>query len=299
MRPLEMFLKPTQDELFSMLRKLYKGNKGFFSKDNFILIEGDAPILLVAHLDTVHEEPVKTICKSDDGNILMSPEGIGGDDRCGVFVLVNAFDMSVNKPFLLFTCHEEIGGVGAEKFCRAHQLGKLPKALDELKLIVEVDRKGNRDAVYYDCFNPELEKYITSKGFNTAVGSFSDISLIAPELDVAAVNLSGGYYNAHTLHEYINRKHLNNTLSKVVEIISDTAQEIFPKYEYFSCDDWNFFNEDEIIQTLPSEYQQIYYELLDIYSVDELENFRITYGDKILLEIYADEFGNTDHTRDK
>lgn len=299
MRPLEMFLKPTQDELFSMLRKLYKGNKGFFSKGNFILIEGDAPILLVAHLDTVHEEPVKTICKSDDGNILMSPQGIGGDDRCGVFVLVNAFDISVNKPFLLFTCHEEIGGVGAEKFCRAHQLGKLPKALDELKLIVEVDRKGNRDAVYYDCYNPELEKYITSKGFNTATGSFSDISLIAPELDVAAVNLSAGYYNAHTLHEYINRKHLNNTLSKVVEIISDTAQEIFPKYEYFSCDDWNFFNEDEIIQTLPSEYQQIYYELLDIYSVDELENFRITYGDKILLEIYADEFGNTAHTNDK
>ena len=300
MRPLEAFLKPTQEELFAAIRKLYKDKSGLCSKDNFILVEGNVPIMLVAHLDTVHEKPVKVICKSNDSNILMSPQGIGGDDRAGVYALVNAYDMAVKKPYLLFTCDEEVGGIGAEKFRLAHQLSKLPKELDKLKLIVEVDRKGSLDAVYYNCYNPELEDYINSKGFKTAVGSFSDISLIAPELGIAAVNLSSGYYNAHTLHEYINRKHLNNTLSKVVEIISDAAQDNFPKYEYVSYDDYGYFREDEIIQSLPSEYQQIYYELLDIYSVDELENFRAEYGNKILFEIYADELGNTEYdTRDK
>ena len=295
MRPLEAFLKPTQEELFTAIRKLYKDKSGFFSKGNFILIQGEAPIMLVAHLDTVHEKSVKTICYSPDENILMSPQGIGGDDRCGVYALVNAYDMAVKKPFLLFTCDEEVGGVGAKKFCLAHQLGKLPDALDNLKLIVEVDRKGSCDAVYYDCYNPELRDYINSKGFKTAVGSFSDISLIAPELGIAAVNLSSGYYNAHTLHEYINRNHLDNTLSKVVEIISDASQDNFPKYEYASYDDYGYFREDEIIQSLPSEYKQIYYELLNIYSVDELENFRAEYGNKILFEIYADEFGDTEY----
>ena len=299
MKPVEAFLRPTQEELFAMLRKFYKDKSGLFSKGNFILIQGEAPILLVAHLDTVHEKPVKTICYSPDGNILMSPQGIGGDDRCGVYTLVNAYDMAINKPWLLFTCDEETGGKGAEKFCLAHQLGKLPN-VDDLKLIVEVDRRGSHDAVYYDCYNPELENYINSKGFITNYGSFSDISLIAPELGVAAVNLSAGYYNAHTLHEYINRNHLDNTLSKVVEIIADSAQDNFPKYEYASYDDYGYFREDEIIQSLPSEYQQIYYELLDIYSVDELENFRAEYGNKILFEIYADEFGDTEYdTRDK
>lgn len=295
MKSLESFLRPTQKELFAMLRKFYKGKHGLCSKDNFILVEGNVPIMLVAHLDTVHEKPVKVICKSNDGNILMSPQGIGGDDRAGVYALVNAYDMAVKKPYLLFTCDEEVGGVGAKNFCTAHQLGKLPDALDNLKLIVEVDRKGSRDAVYYDCYNPKLEDYINSKGFKNAVGSFSDISLIAPELGVAAVNLSAGYYNAHTLHEYINRNHLDNTLSKVVEIIADSAQDNFPKYEYASYDDYGYFREDEIIQSLPSEYKQIYYELLNIYSVDELENFRAEYGNKILFEIYADEFGDTEY----
>lgn len=300
MRVLEAFLKPTQEELFAMLRKFYKGNNGFFSKGNFILIQGEAPILLVAHLDTVHNEPVKVICKSNDGNILMSPQGIGGDDKAGVYTLVNAYDIAVKKPYLLFTCDEETGGKGAEKFCLAHQLGKLPNELDDLKLIVEIDRKGKNDAVYYNCYNPEFEEYITSKGFITADGSFTDICYIAPELGAAAVNLSSGYYNAHTLHEYINRKHLNNTLSKVVEIISDAAKDNFPKYEYASYDDYGYFNEDEVIQSLPSQYQQIYYELLDFYSVDELENFRAEYGNKILFEIYAEEFGDTEYdTHDK
>ena len=132
MKSLESFLRPTQKELFAMLRKFYKGKHGLCSKDNFILVEGNVPIMLVAHLDTVHEKPVKVICKSNDGNILMSPQGIGGDDRAGVYALVNAYDMAVKKPYLLFTCDEEVGGVGAKNFCTAHQLGKLLDELDNL-----------------------------------------------------------------------------------------------------------------------------------------------------------------------
>ena len=186
--------------------------------------------MLVAHLDTVHEDPVKTICASEDYNILMSPQGIGGDDRCGVMALLKAYELSEKKPFLLFTCNEEIGGVGAEMFAVEYVAGKLPDELDELKLIIEIDRKGKKDAVYYDCTNAELENYITSKGFKTAFGSFSDISVIAPELGVAAVNLSSGYYNPHTLHEYINLKHLSRTIAKVVEIIGEIDN--LPKFEY-------------------------------------------------------------------
>ena len=84
MKKLEDFIKQTQSELFSELIKTYSG-KAMYSKNNFILVKGFAPIMLVAHLDTVHKEPVRDICTSSDGNILMSPQGIGGDDRCGVY----------------------------------------------------------------------------------------------------------------------------------------------------------------------------------------------------------------------
>ena len=212
MKMLEHFLKPTQRGLFQMLCKMFDGKIARKADKHFILVKGEVPIMLLAHLDTVHTEPVRDICKSKDRNILMSPQGIGGDDRCGVYAIVNAYELAVKKPWLLFTCDEEIGGVGADYFCRIHQQGELPVEVDDMKMLIEIDRRGSNDAVYYDCANDDFEKYITSKGFKTAWGSFSDISVIAPELDVAAVNLSSGYYNAHTLSEYINRKELDATM---------------------------------------------------------------------------------------
>ena len=127
--------------------------------------------MLLAHLDTVHKEPVKHICRTGNGNILMSPQGIGGDDRCGVYALTAVYEQSRVKPWLLFTCDEEIGGVGAEAFCSPSTRPARPRrSLDELKLLVEIDRKGRNDAVYYDCDNPEFEAYITGKGFRDRSG---------------------------------------------------------------------------------------------------------------------------------
>ncbi len=305
MNSLEEILRLSQKKLFKRLCKKFKG-KILINKGNFILVYGEAPGMLVAHLDTVHEEKVRDICKTADGNILMSPQGIGGDDRCGVFALVKAYQSAKVKPWLLFTCDEEIGGLGAKKFCRAHKQKQLPKELDDLKLIIEVDRRGAEDAVYYSCDNPDFETYITSKGFKTAHGSFSDISVIAPELDVAAVNLSSGYYNAHTLHEYINRSELERTIEKVCEIVADASKSDFLRFEYkesyrvpnysykkYSClkqPETYFYDEQDIIlRKIPAEFRDIYEELLFEYSIAELESFRAEYGDNILWQIYCDE----------
>ena len=303
MKNLEDFLRPTQKKLFKKLCKKFKGNT-LISKGNFILVRGAAPVLLVAHLDTVHEQPVKDICFSADKNILMSPQGIGGDDRCGVFALVKIYQSAKIKPWLLFTCEEEVGGIGAKYFCLAHKQKQLPKNLDTLKLIIEIDRRGSNDAVFYQCANLDFEKYITGKGFKTAQGSFSDISLIAPELGIAAVNLSSGYYNAHSLHEYIIRAELESTIEKVCEMVADAAKPDFPKFVYVEnftkpyhskkiryYDDLSTFytDQDNLPQKIPSEFQDIYEALLDFYSLKELESFRAEYGDQILWQIYSDE----------
>ena len=115
MKPLEHYLTQTQKELFDMLRTKYRTCADtFVLKGKYLLVKGEAPVMLLAHLDTVHKERVKTICRSDNGNILMSPQGIGGDDRCGVYALNAVYEQAKVKPWLLFTCDEEIGGVGAE-----------------------------------------------------------------------------------------------------------------------------------------------------------------------------------------
>ncbi len=320
MNKLEDFLIPAQKELFDVLRKAFRGHC-LFEDNGFVLVRGEAPIMLLAHLDTVHKEPVKQICETQNGNILMSPQGIGGDDRCGVYALVTAYKRAMKKPWLLFTCDEETGGKGAQKFCNEYKAGGLYDGLDELKMLVEIDRKGSNDAVYYDCANYEFEDYITSKGFETDFGSFSDISYVAPELGVAAVNLSSGYYNAHTLHEYINRKQLNATVNKVLEIIEDISDPDFPKYEYIeapslwsrSCDFALYTNRDEmdweevdLLEKMaeagvPNELVEIYLDLLDtgIYSFDELEEYRASCGNIAIIQLYKEMFGyNTGETED-
>lgn len=131
-------------------------------------------------------------------------------------------------PYLLFTCDEEIGRVGAKIF--AESLQKIPQDAKNVNLIVELDRRGNNDAVYYKCANVEFENYITSKGFKTAQGTGSDISNIAPALGIAAVNLSSAYYNAHTLDEFINLSELEKIIERMIEIVNES--ETLPKFEY-------------------------------------------------------------------
>lgn len=314
MKALEDFLRPTQEELFAALRRMYKG-RSTACRGGYILVHGEAPVMLLAHLDTVHRSPVREICVSQDGSILMSPQGIGGDDRCGVYALVAAYAGAEAKPWLLFTCDEEAGCLGAYRFRDMHRKGRLPKELDGLKMLVEIDRKGKYDAVYYDCRNPEFEAYITKKGFRTAWGSFSDISVIAPELGVAAVNLSSGYHDAHTLHEWIDRRQLDAVVRKVAGIIADAAKPGFPRYRYIERPDlfgrWGTGGhgirkahavrkgpkgadgaaDGKPFGAVPGYIQQDYEALLDYYTERELEDLRMEYGDHIIQELYESELG--------
>ena len=140
-------------------------------------------------------------------------------------------------------------------------------------------------------------KSIKSKGFKTAIGSFSNISVIAPALGIAAVNLSSGYYNAHQLCEYINSAELNVTLAKVVDIIADSARKDFPRFVYIekipniSSSNYSYLDFEEITlpKNLPADYHEVYTALLDVYSVEQLEDWRKSCGDKIILDVYIEE----------
>ena len=315
MNKLEKFLRPTQKALFMMLGRMF-GRDAVRRKGSYILVPGEAPVMLVAHLDTVHKMPVMQIRRTQKGNVLTSPQGIGGDDRCGVYALVAAHGRSPVKPWLLFTCDEEKGGIGAKEFCGEHGKGNLPGKLDHLKAIIEVDRKGKNDAVYYNCGNKEFEAYIAGKGFKTGFGSFSDISYVAPELGVAAVNLSSGYYDPHTKNESINLRHLNATVDKVVEIVGDSVKADFPKYEYMEADSYrycgwgfgrccgwhgdiygrHFTKADSAhghfrLSGVPADLRDMYEDLMDFYSFRELEEYRMEFGDNCIPLLYEAEFG--------
>lgn len=150
--------------------------------------EGTIPVLLVAHLDTVHTHRPDIICRSEDGRYLMSPDGIGGDDRAGVYMILLL--MRECHCHILFCEDEEIGGIGAKKFAKS-------KLYPEVNYIVELDRRGTNDAVFYNCDNPDFTEFICSFGFEENYGSFSDISVVAPHLDIDGVHLIGQHLTQH------------------------------------------------------------------------------------------------------
>ena len=186
----------------------------------FLYAEGTVPVLLVAHLDTVHRTQPETICYSADGTAMMSPQGIGGDDRAGVYMILRLIQSC--HCHVLFCEDEETGGHGARAFTKS---GIKP----DVNYIVELDRTGSNDAVFYQCRNRQFERHINSFGFQTAFGSFSDISILAPHLNLAAVNLSTGYYHAHQPGEYVR-------LDKVEELIGrvEKIPEIFGEHRLFA-----------------------------------------------------------------
>lgn len=180
--------------------------------DGFVYAKGEIPILLVAHMDTVHIDVPTDIYYDSEQDVMWSPQGIGGDDRCGVFVLLKMLDNF--KPHVLFTEDEEKGGIGAKKVV---DIIKKP----DVKFMVEIDRRGSNDCVFYSCDNKEFHKYIETFGFKTAIGTYSDIKTLSDEWDIASVNLSSGYYHEHTKNEIIKLKDVENTYNRLKNILLD------------------------------------------------------------------------------
>ena len=234
-RPLSSLLeKVIRLEQYALKDFLYSILVGFgydvVYADGYLFAKGNVPVMMCAHMDTVHKDPVRDIYMSDNGYV-WSPQGIGGDDRCGIYTALMSIRDGI-KPYILFTEDEEIGCVGAGYFSDDVHNGIINAKDIDINFIIEVDRKGANDSVYYDCDNPEFEKFIDAYGFKTAYGSCSDISYVAPALGVAAVNFSSGYYNAHTTDEYIVLDELYNIIERVNTIIKDAADGKTARYEY-------------------------------------------------------------------
>ena len=206
----------------------YLKNKGYtniISNNMYVIAEGNLPICLCAHMDTVFEKPPTTFYYDQEQTILWSPDGLGADDRAGNYAIIELLERGY-RPSIILTDLEEKGGIGAETL-----VNKFPDCpFEECKAIIQLDRQGKNDAVYYDCDNSDFEKKITSYGFNTQWGTFTDISIIAPQWKIAAVNLSVAYYNEHQKIETLNMRELESTIKKVERILKDCNN--WPSYAY-------------------------------------------------------------------
>ena len=215
----------SQEILHEVLYKFLRANyqKVTFDKD-FLVAEGDIPIALVAHMDTVFPNPATEVFYDRKKNVMWSPTGMGADDRAGIFAIIKLIKKGY-RPHIIFTTDEEIGCIGA------YELSFLPCPFKELNYIIQLDRRGANDCVFYDCENKDFEKYVESFGFVTAIGTFTDISEICPSWGIAGVNLSIGYRDEHSTSEILFVGHMIDTIKKVEKMLNEIN---IPKFEYVS-----------------------------------------------------------------
>ena len=201
--------------------------------------EINMPVLLTAHMDTVHkQEPRQFIEKvNDKGNhVLSSPQGIGGDDRCGIFMILSILRETDYRPAVLFCEDEEIGGVGSSKFTTYKEN---VNAIAKLKFFIELDRANANDLVFYDDGNEDFYQFcIKSTGYKENFGSFSDISILSPDSGVSSVNISCGYYHAHTPKEEVVWEEMLNSI-KVTEKLIEASKDV-EQFEYVEIENYKY-----------------------------------------------------------
>lgn len=210
-----------KDYLYNELQRYYSLDS-IYLLDGGIVVRGKDKATLVSHMD-IH--PIININHKEKKllsflNTVYCKTGIGGDDRCGVLVILELLDRGY-RPNIIFTEKEEVGRVGVRKLIDNH-LDLLIDITKESPYLMGLDRKGFNEVVFYGCDNKEFINFLLDEyHLDYNVGSFSDVSNLGPSLNKAICNISVCYYSAHSENEYVNLKKLKSMIDKIEGMVKD------------------------------------------------------------------------------
>lgn len=205
-------------------------------------------VLLSAHMDTVASvQPNPTWRKNKTEIFTTSGSALGGDDKCGLAAHMAVIrELNKGTKFtgtikVLFSREEEIGCVGASQAVKLS-----PEWFQDIDASIVIDRRGGDDIVtgcwserfcsdeygaFWEVMGTELG--ITSFKPKATDGSISD-TMIFSELGINGVNLSAGYYEAHSKNEYIKIHELKRTVRWVTTALDHIEKYTFPSFEYMT-----------------------------------------------------------------
>ena len=177
--------------------------------------------ILSSHMDTVQDDIDAELAGliKIRGDILSGYGVIGGDDKCGIYIILEMLKKHKNLNFV-FSTEEEIGGNGIKGFCKENKKNLLSQ---KINFGIIIDRKGsgdiicNRNSYGTKSFEKELKKIGKDFKFSPERGSFSDADSLKEFFSCA--NLSCGYRSPHSKDEFVVLTDLLNALKYVDSII--------------------------------------------------------------------------------
>lgn len=199
----------------------------------------------VAHLDTVHiysQGFEVRMEKIGARNFMYAVDrlgtrvGVGGDDKCGIFVCLQLL-YALDNVKIVFFSQEESGGTGSENIALSF--------FSDCNFIGGIDRWNGKDFInryssshtISKAFNKTIKGTLRRFGYSYNSGLFTDaFNVMEREVGLSCFNVSCGYYQHHTSKEYVDLNELYNSLLLCIELSKIQGQFKFeiPKTPYKS-----------------------------------------------------------------
>lgn len=210
----------------------------------------------IAHTDTVHHinmnlQVVESV-KSDQVILTgidketKKASGIGGDDKCGIFLALEMLDTLPNVKAAFF--------VGEEVGCQGSKHAD-PEFFSNVGYVIQFDSpEGDSMSMslmgreLFDKksdFGDKVSGLIREHGISYwASHPFTDVWQIMEKFDIACLNLAAGYYRYHTDHEYVVVDDVQNGFNLGLKLVEQLGENRYDnpkkgKKKILLSEDWD------------------------------------------------------------
>lgn len=223
-----------QEELYDYIIDFLEENKIKYNEHdgNIWGINYTDKVCFVSHLDTVakDDDEYHKPAFLNDGVLFKINAILGADDRAGVNIILN----HIKDVNFVFTRDEEIGRRGASSL---YSNKSFKEDMKKVVGFIELDRRNGNDIIgaLHGYCNKDFHDAVANAlgGGVDARGAFTDIDEFM--YDKPCVNISVGYYNAHSAEEYLDIKEwsrVNDSIPELNKISGEFKPVVKKTYTY-------------------------------------------------------------------
>jgi di/tripeptidase len=219
---------------------------------NIYVTKGEAEMFpcFISHTDTVHAiDHDLTILETKDGDttiltgmnkVTNKPSGIGGDDKCGVFLCLEMLDTFDNVKAAFFV-EEEIGCLGSQHAD--------PEFFSNVGYAIQYDSPegdsmsmslmGKKLFGKETEFGEKVSGLILEAGIDKwAYHPYTDVWQLMEKFPFSCLNLAAGYYNMHRDNEYVIVEDVQNAYELGLSIVAELGEARYERPAHVPEEPW-------------------------------------------------------------
>lgn len=231
----ESFYTGEMERVILRLAREFGATNVEVDEGNIYITKGRSKVYpcVVAHTDTVHaivsQKEYRVRYAKGQYFAFNHPKGqltgIGGDDKVGIYVALRVLELFPVCKVAFFR-DEEVGCLGSYEAEMSF--------FDDCAFVLQCDRNGSQDFVkeigslqlYGTAFSKAVRPHLRKHGYREWYGAMTDVEALKTKgLPVAAANMSCGYYNPHTAHEYVKANDVRRCENLVFDVVRDMGKE--------------------------------------------------------------------------